>query len=326
MKFTQMQSTTDITQNVFVENFLNQNRPLFIKGGASHWPAISKWTTQYLKELVGEKEVKVASSPSKVFNFNKDLGAVIEQKNYKMKDAMDLVYDTHNEDYYYYILKQSIKDACPELLGDIQLPSWADANKNYQAYLWFGQANNQDQSQFLYPTEGSRNMASQVLDIDLPDFNRYPMLAHAEFLEFTLEPGDLMFIPTGWWHQVNSLDMAISVSFWWPARIQQCLKSHILQGAADLYLANGFFDIESIVDLSDFSDNLLKVAEFLFDEKMYWLAILFCAAYMKRSDLKHFETDLDWQKQLELAMQKNNTSISAGYFKEILNKLSLEAQ
>jgi ribosomal protein L16 Arg81 hydroxylase len=30
-----------------------------------------------------------------------------------------------------------------------------------------------------------------------------------------VEPGDLLFIPRLWWHQVRSLDFSVSVNFWW---------------------------------------------------------------------------------------------------------------
>ena len=38
----------------------------------------------------------------------------------------------------------------------------------------------------------------------------------AKYMECVLEPGDCLFIPSGWWHYVQSLDISASVSFWWP--------------------------------------------------------------------------------------------------------------
>ena len=31
----------------------------------------------------------------------------------------------------------------------------------------------------------------------------------------TLEPGDLLFFPPGWWHAFRSEDVSFSVSMWW---------------------------------------------------------------------------------------------------------------
>jgi lysine-specific demethylase 8 len=30
-----------------------------------------------------------------------------------------------------------------------------------------------------------------------------------------LEPGDALYIPAKWWHQVESLDLSASVNSWW---------------------------------------------------------------------------------------------------------------
>ena len=43
----------------------------------------------------------------------------------------------------------------------------------------------------------------------------FPKSANASFQECILEPGDCLFIPRGWWHYVQSLDVSASVSFWW---------------------------------------------------------------------------------------------------------------
>jgi ribosomal protein L16 Arg81 hydroxylase len=52
---------------------------------------------------------------------------------------------------------------------------------------------------------------SQV-DCENPDLSRYPLFAKASKFETVLEPGEVLFIPVGWWHQVRSLDVSISVS------------------------------------------------------------------------------------------------------------------
>ena len=51
--------------------------------------------------------------------------------------------------------------------------------------------------------------------IDFPevDMKKYPLMANATPMEIIIEPGDALFIPIGWWHCVESLDVSISLSF-----------------------------------------------------------------------------------------------------------------
>jgi hypothetical protein len=58
---------------------------------------------------------------------------------------------------------------------------------------------------------------SQVFDFDDVDRSRYPKLAAklAQRRELILEPGEMLYLPLGWWHQAESLDeMNINVNFW----------------------------------------------------------------------------------------------------------------
>ncbi|TKA63016.1 hypothetical protein B0A49_10166 [Cryomyces minteri] len=43
----------------------------------------------------------------------------------------------------------------------------------------------------------------------------FPLFAAARYVEAVLGPAELLYIPLGWWHYVQSLGTAFSVSFWW---------------------------------------------------------------------------------------------------------------
>jgi cupin-like protein len=45
-----------------------------------------------------------------------------------------------------------------------------------------------------------------------PDFERFPLLREAAYSEAIIAPGDVLYIPLGWWHAVRSLDTTISIS------------------------------------------------------------------------------------------------------------------
>jgi len=54
-------------------------------------------------------------------------------------------------------------------------------------------------------------------------------------VELVLEPGDALFIPAGWWHQVDALDPSISVSiqqFAWPNDYNWYRPGSVLRGTA----------------------------------------------------------------------------------------------
>jgi ribosomal protein L16 Arg81 hydroxylase len=46
-----------------------------------------------------------------------------------------------------------------------------------------------------------------------PDYQAYPDFRDAATTLVTLEPGETLFLPVGWWHRVESLDISISLSF-----------------------------------------------------------------------------------------------------------------
>ncbi|MGH8299345.1 MAG: cupin-like domain-containing protein [Steroidobacteraceae bacterium] len=59
---------------------------------------------------------------------------------------------------------------------------------------------------------------TSMVRVAAPDFTRYPRFAEALAAAQTadLEPGDAVFIPGLWWHNVESLEpLNLSVNFWW---------------------------------------------------------------------------------------------------------------
>ncbi|WBY09503.1 cupin-like domain-containing protein [Sphingomonas sp. 7/4-4] len=78
-----------------------------------------------------------------------------------------------------------------------------------------------DQIHNLYVGPLDRTIAGQptsMVELNAPDFNRFPgfrkALAAAATAE--LEPGDAIYIPALWWHQVEALaPFNVLVNYWW---------------------------------------------------------------------------------------------------------------
>ncbi|CAO2194860.1 unnamed protein product [Urochloa humidicola] len=85
-------------------------------------------------------------------------------------------------------------------------------------------------SPFLYPMPvyGEASNHSSV-SIEEPDYSRYTRARYMkEYSErVVLNRGDVLFIPEGWYHQVDSDDFTIAINFWWKSRIMTQMLEHM---------------------------------------------------------------------------------------------------
>lgn len=65
----------------------------------------------------------------------------------------------------------------------------------------------------------STSMVMSPVDIANPDLERFPNFAQAHRLECILRPGDVLFMPAFWWHEVQSYPDSkerrnLAVNYW----------------------------------------------------------------------------------------------------------------
>lgn len=57
---------------------------------------------------------------------------------------------------------------------------------------------------------------TSAVDLENPDYKQYPLFTEVSpVYKGEIGPGDVLFIPSKWWHHVRSLDFSISVNAWW---------------------------------------------------------------------------------------------------------------
>ena len=222
-----------ISREDFVNNYLKPHKPLIIRKATESWPALQKWTFDYLKETVGDVVVPLYDSskadPSKPINAS--------AAEMKFGDYIDLIQKEPTD--LRIFLFDPIKYA-PKLLEDYRSPTdllggFLDKYPN----MFFGGKGsitflhydidlahifhthfNGSKRVILFDNKWSERLycipfatyALEDYDIEHPDFDKFPALDGVEGQEAILEHGDTLFMPTGFWHWMKYLDGSFSIS------------------------------------------------------------------------------------------------------------------
>lgn len=116
LQLTPIDTVDNISRADFVNNYLNPRKPLIIRKATQNWPALQKWTFDYLKETVGDQIVPLYDSskadPSKAINAS--------ASEMKFADYIDLIQKQPTD--LRIFLFDPIKHA-PKLLDDYRSPS-----------------------------------------------------------------------------------------------------------------------------------------------------------------------------------------------------------
>jgi hypothetical protein len=229
----QIDKVDHIAKDDFINNYLVPRKPLVIKKATESWPALQKWTFEYLKEIVGDKMVPLYNSakadPSKPIN-----AAATEMK---FGDYIDLIQKQPTD--LRIFLFDPIKHA-PKLLDDYRSPTdlmggFLDKYPN----MFFGGAGSVTFLHYdidlahIFHTHfhGRKHIilfehkwtdrlycipfatyALEDYDIEHPDFDKFPALNGIEGQQTILEHGETLFMPTGYWHWMKYLDGSFSIS------------------------------------------------------------------------------------------------------------------
>ena len=310
-----IQRIQSINDESFEQIFMKNKQPVIIENAVRHWNALQSWHPAYFADIIPNNEVLLIMSDSNFFSYSSKANCIIKKNRMKMSEATSLILNEIDPKCKYYIPHHPL-EGITEIINDFDLPNCANANEIYQKYLWFGQAGNisalhfdlpnnllvqiygskyiqlfaPEERKYLYPTLDPHATYSFINDIDNPDFQRFPHFKFAKKQTGTINPGELIFIPSGWWHQIHSLDTAISINFWWKPKLHECNPGHILSSTAyELYKTGNFSALNENLNLNEFPD-FLAVAEYLNERGPKWLTILFCAGFLSEK-IKKFSPD-----------------------------------
>jgi hypothetical protein len=68
--------------------------------------------------------------------------------------------------------------------------------------------------EFLYPREANAILFGSPFDPEAPDYEKFPLARQAALIECIVNPGDMLYVPAGWYHQVRALTFSLSANRW----------------------------------------------------------------------------------------------------------------
>ena len=72
-------------------------------------------------------------------------------------------------------------------------------------------------SNYLYYFRSPSALSERSLvDIKEPNYKNFPLFRYCDSkrLEIILQPGDMLFLPIGWGHEVETISDSISINYW----------------------------------------------------------------------------------------------------------------
>ena len=67
---------------------------------------------------------------------------------------------------------------------------------------------------FLYARQANPVLYASPFDPEAPDFDAFPLARQAAVVECVVRPGDMLYVPAGWYHQVRALTFSLSANRW----------------------------------------------------------------------------------------------------------------
>ena len=240
----------NLSYEEFATQYLWPNRPVIVTDAMRSWKALGRWTPEFFKREFGEMKVTIAEGKAGYkesegvveYTMAQFMDRVLESSEenpapYFRNQILDELFPSLRDDiqplpeYFLpnwlpdrymvkYVEKVLNRGAAVEIYiggkgGAFPVLHYDGAGTHAFLMQIFGRKQfvlyPPDQEPFLYPLPEKENL-SRVDSVDHPDLERFPLFAKAVPLVFVLEPGELAFIPSHWWHTTRMLSASISIS------------------------------------------------------------------------------------------------------------------
>jgi len=220
----------------FFEHYYFANRPVLIRGLMHDWPALGQWSPEYFAERFGDETVEITGDRESDPRFEDRF--TDHRRQMTMREFVGIITKAKGNDVYL-VAKNRLLDREPflELRRDVIFPEGflttgpcADPPRMWiggagtitplhhdASNIFFGQVYGRKLVRLIPPSEidnlyNDRTCFSDI-DLDNVDYDRFPRFRPVTVVQVIVHAGDFLLLPLGWWHQVRSLDVSISLSY-----------------------------------------------------------------------------------------------------------------
>jgi len=226
---------TTLEEAEFVRGYIEPSRPVILTGMMEDWPARRRWSLARLASEFGDRTVTVGEARGGRLVVGRAGG--VAQHEVALGDFIDRLRAGDPDCY----LLSPLDERLPELLEDLRFDALIPKASWRSLRLWISAQgaraglHHDLPENFLAQVTGRkriilihRRYGREVyrnglfhaapnfcaVDAENPDYARFPRFRGVESITVDLEPGEILYIPRLWWHQVRSLDLSISVNQW----------------------------------------------------------------------------------------------------------------
>jgi len=225
----------------FRNRFEKRAQPVVITGVMDDWKAMQRWSPDYFAQHLADAELVVSTSDEDLPDDGPITPALLNRMRIIKMKMREYLVRMEERNRRFYASGVPLKPHLPMLLDDIQFPQYRESGSSASPRMWLGAgvigplhydttANlhgivyggkrftlfHPRQLPLLYPCSMfSKIPTMSEASLTNPDYARFPRLRRAKPVIVDLVPGDLLFLPPGWWHQVNTPSPTISIDFPW---------------------------------------------------------------------------------------------------------------
>jgi hypothetical protein len=236
-RFKTIERRSNLPRDEFIAEYYAANRPVVLHDLMNDWQARTLWNPEYLRNTCGKETVEVMAGRDSDRHY--EINSELHKRTMLFGEYIDHILEGGKSNDYYLVANNNLlsRDSMKHLYDDIGIfPEYLDSdNVDRGVFFWFGPAgtvtplHHDAMNIFMAQVFGRKRItlipSCQIhrvyneigvyseVDCEKPDYNEFPEFYNVPMQRFVLRPGEVLFIPVGWWHHVRSLDVSITVSF-----------------------------------------------------------------------------------------------------------------